>query len=82
MSFTIQSKTDVFKFALPLVDYLNQHGYEEEAKDLGNLVDSCFPEDEQALEAHRKAFRLIQEKVVDLPPAYRKALEDALEIIS
>ncbi|MGI6679082.1 MAG: adenylate cyclase [Dehalobacterium sp.] len=82
MSITIQTKTDVFKFALSLYDYLTQHGYEEEGKMLGDMVDSCFPGDDQALKAHHQAFRLIQEKVDNLPPTYRKALEDALEVIS
>jgi len=31
MSFTIRTQIDVFKFALPLYDYLSQHGHTEEA---------------------------------------------------
>lgn len=81
MSFTIKSKADIFKFALPLYDYLSQHGHMDEAKALGDLADDCYPQNDQALEAHRKAFQLIKETVHDLPPQYQRALEDALEIM-
>lgn len=82
MSFTIKNQSDVFKFALPLHDYLAQHGYDQEAEGLAELADSCYPDDEEALDAHRSAFRQIRGKVADLPPQYLLALDDALEILS
>ena len=48
MSFMIRTQSDVLKFALPLYDYLSQHGYAEEAKAMAKLVDSCYPQDAQA----------------------------------
>jgi len=82
MPFMIRTQSDVLKFALPLYDYLNQHGYAEEAKAMVNLVDSCYPQDAQALEAHRRAFKEIKETVHDLPSHYHLALDDALRILS
>ncbi|MGI1659755.1 MAG: adenylate cyclase [Desulfitobacterium sp.] len=82
MSFTIKSKNDVFKFALPLHDYLSQHGKYEEAEALASLVDSCYPQNAQALEAHGKAFKQIRETITDLPPEYQQALDDALSVLS
>ena len=82
MSFTIKTTNDVFKFALPLYDYLSQHGHSKEAEALVSLVDSCYPQDAQALDAHRKAFKQIRELVKDLPPQYLLALDDALKVLS
>jgi len=82
MSFTVRTPGDVFKFALPLYDYLNQNGHAEEANALAKVVDSCYPQDAQALEAHRRAFKQIQETVHDLPSQYQLALDDALGILS
>ncbi|AGA67775.1 hypothetical protein Desdi_0225 [Desulfitobacterium dichloroeliminans LMG P-21439] len=82
MSFTIKSKNDVFKFALPLHDYLSLHGKLEEAEVLASLVDSCYPEDAQALEAHRRAFKQIRETIKDFPSEYQHALDDALRVLS
>ena len=82
MSFTIKTQSDVFKFALPLYDYLSQHGHAEQAGALVILVDSCYPQDAQAIDAHRKAFAQIRETVHDLPSQYLLALEDALRVLS
>ncbi|MCO5386511.1 adenylate cyclase [Desulfosporosinus sp.] len=82
MSFMIRTQSDVLKFALPLYDYLSQHGYAEEAKAMAKLVDSCYPQDAQALDAHRRAFKEIRETVHDLPSNYHLALDDALRILS
>ena len=82
MSFTIKTQSDVFKFALPLYDYLSQHGHSEQAAALVKLVDSCYPQDAQAIDAHRKAFTQIRETVLDLPSQYQLALEDALRVLS
>lgn len=82
MSFTIKTQEDVFKFALPLYDYLSTNGHAEEARALDDLVDACFPNDTRALEAHRKAFNQIQESVHDLPIQYRLALESAIEVLA
>ena len=82
MSFTIKTQSDVFKFALPLYDYLRQHGHAVEAEELAKLVDSCYPQDAQALETHRRAFKQIRESVQDLPVDYTRALDDALQILS
>lgn|GEM_PF-1808814 len=82
MSFIINNQKDIIKFALPLYDYLSQHGHADEAEDLINLVDSCYSQDAQALEAHRMAFKQIRETVHDLPLDYLHALDDALHILS
>lgn len=82
MSFTVRTAGDVYKFALPLYDYLSQNGHAEEADALVNLVDSCYPQSAQALDAHRRAFKQILETVHDLPSQYLFALNDALEILS
>jgi hypothetical protein len=82
MTFTIKTQSDVFKFALPLYDYLSRHGHIEDANDLAELVDSCYPQDVKALDAHRRAFKQIRETVHDLPPQYLLALDDALRIFS
>ena len=82
MSFTIKTQSDVFKFALSLYDYLSHHGNADEAEDLINLVDSCYPQAAQTLEAHRRAFKQIRETVHDLPLDYLHALDDALHILS
>ncbi len=81
MAFNITNHDHVYKFALPLHDYLSQNGHLEEARALGHLVDSCFPNDGEALEAHRKAYREIKETVHDLPPQYQQALEAALDVL-
>lgn len=82
MTFKIKDKSDTFKFALSLYDYLSSTGYQEEAKILGQLVDDCFPSDEEALKNHWKAFKQIQERVSDLPKKYQIAIEDSLELLS
>ncbi|MDO0825734.1 adenylate cyclase [Desulfosporosinus nitroreducens] len=82
MSFTVRTPGDVYKFALPLYDYLSQNGHAEEANALVKLVDSCYPQSAQALDAHRRAFKQIRETVPDLPLQYLLALDDALEILS
>jgi hypothetical protein len=82
MSFIIKNRDDVIKFALPLYDYLTKNGYHEEAKTLNEFADSCFTADAQVLEAHRKAFSAIRQKVRDLPPEYKSALDAALKILS
>ncbi|TGE39250.1 adenylate cyclase [Desulfosporosinus fructosivorans] len=82
MSFTIRTQGDVLKFALPLYDYLSQNGHAEEANALVKVVDSCYPQDTQALDAHRRAFKQIRETVHDLPSRYLLALDDALRILS
>ncbi|MDQ7092982.1 adenylate cyclase, partial [Desulfosporosinus sp. PR] len=66
MSFTIKTQSDVIKFALPLYDYLSQHGHAGEAEDLIELVDSCYPKNIQTLEAHQKAFKQVRATVHDL----------------
>ena len=81
MSFIIKTQSDVIKFALPLYDYLSQHGHTDEAEDLIELVDSCYPQNAQALEAHRRAFKQIRETVQDLPLEYIHALDEALLIL-
>lgn len=81
MSFTIKNQVDVFKFALPLYDYLSQHGHVEEAKALEQIVDACFPNDALTLEAHRKAYRQIKDAVHDLPPQYQLALDASLGVL-
>ncbi|OLN32614.1 adenylate cyclase [Desulfosporosinus metallidurans] len=82
MSFTIRTQGDVLKFALPLYDYLSQNGHVEEANALVKVVDSCYPQDAQALDAHRRAFKKIRETVHDLPSRYLLALDDALGMLS
>ncbi|AFM00413.1 hypothetical protein Desde_2029 [Desulfitobacterium dehalogenans ATCC 51507] len=81
MSINISNKSDVFKFALALYDYLIQKGQTKEANDLSQLVDSCYTNDEYALKAHLEAFRLIQERVQILPLQYQRALEEAITYI-
>lgn len=81
MSFTIKTKSDVFKFAVPLFDYLSQHGHADEAEDLVKLVDSCYPQEALTLEAHRRAYKHIRETIHDLPLDYLNALDDALRIL-
>ncbi|SDI17173.1 adenylate cyclase [Desulfosporosinus hippei] len=81
MSFLIRTKGDVLKFALPLYDYLSQHGHAAEANAMANLVDSCYPQDTQAFDAYQRAFQQIRETVHDLPPQYLLALDDALRIL-
>ncbi|AFQ44197.1 hypothetical protein [Desulfosporosinus meridiei] len=81
MSFLIITKSDVLKFALPLYDYLSQHGYAAEAKAMADLVDSCYPQDTQAFDAYQRAFQQIRETVHDLPSQYHQALDDALIIL-
>jgi hypothetical protein len=82
MAFAIKTERDVIKFALTLYDYLSQHGNTNEAEDLANLVDSCYPQNALSLEAHRKAFKQIRETIPDLPSDYIQALDDALLILS
>lgn len=82
MTFDIRNKVDVLKFALPLYDYLSQNGHIEEAKALAHLVNSCFPNDAQALEAHYKAYKQIADTVHDLPPQYQLALDTALGVLT
>jgi len=82
MSFIVRTQGDVSKFALLLYDYLSQNGHAEEANALAKLVDSCYSHDTQALDAHRRALKLIRETVHDLPSQYLLALDDALGILS
>jgi hypothetical protein len=82
MSFTIRSQEDVYKFALPLYDYLTQHGHAPEAKALDEVVDGCFSNNGHALEAHRNAFSQIRETVDDLPDHYQLALNAALGVLT
>ena len=82
MAITLKTQSDVIKFALPLYDYLSQHGYANEAENLIKLADSCYPQNAQALEAHRKAYKQIRETVHDLPLDYLHALDQALLILS
>ena len=82
MSFAIRTENDVIKFAIPLYDYLRLHGHTDVAEDLIKLVDSCYPQDVQALEAHRRSFKQIRETVHDLPLEYLQAIDDALRILS
>ena len=82
MTITIKTQSDVAKFALSLYDYLRQHGYIKEAEDLANLVDSCYPRNAQAFEAHRKAFKKIRETVSELPNDFIHALDESLLILS
>lgn len=82
MPFTIRTADDVYKFALPLYDYLSQNGHAGAADALAELVDSCYPQSAQALAAHRRAFAQIRETVPDLPAQYLFALNEALEILS
>ena len=82
MSFTVRTSGDVLKFALTLYDYLSQNGHVEEADALVKVVDSCYPQDTQALDAHRRAYKQIRETVHDLPSRYLLALDDALAILS
>ncbi len=82
MSFTIERQEDVYKFALPLYDYLNRHGHAQEAKALDAVVDGCFSNNGHALEAHRQAFGRIRETVPDLPDEYQLALDAAMAVLS
>lgn len=82
MTFDITNQADVFKFAVPLYDYLSQNGHAGEAQVLDQIVDSCFATDDQAVEAHLKAYRKIRETVKDLPAQYQQALDDALAVLS
>lgn len=82
MAFDIRNQDDVYKFALPLYDFLNKNGHFEEARVLDDLVDACFPNDGQALEAHRRAYRQIKDTVHDLPPQYQLGLDTALEVLT
>lgn len=82
MSFEIKTMNDVFKFALPLYDYLSQNGHSQEAETLVRLVDSCYPQNAEAIEAHRKAFSQIRQSIKDLPSQYLLALDEALTILS
>ncbi len=82
MSFIVRTSGDVLKFALPLYDYLSQNGHVEEADALAKVVDSCYPQDTQALDAHRRAYKQIRETVHDLPSHYLLALDNALAILS
>jgi hypothetical protein len=82
MSFEIKTLNDVFKFTLPLYDYLSQNGHSQDAETLATLVDSCYPQNAQTIEAHRKAFSQIRESAKDLPSQYLFALDDALTILS
>ncbi|AFM41731.1 hypothetical protein Desaci_2806 [Desulfosporosinus acidiphilus SJ4] len=82
MTYAINTQRDVFKLALLLYDYLSQHGHVDEAERFNQLVDSCYPQDKLALEAHLKAFRQIKTTIPDLPLAYVKAIDEAEEILA
>lgn len=82
MSIPIASKADIFKFALNLYDYLSQQGHTEEANNLSQIVDSCFPNDALALKAHLTAFAEIKKKMNDLPPRYQEALQSSIDLFT
>lgn len=82
MTFVIKTPSDAYKFALALHDYLSRQGYSAEAEILSSLADSCYPNDDRVVDAHRKAFHSVRKSVKDLPPQYLQALNDALEALS
>ncbi len=81
MDFNIESTSDIYKFALPLYDYLNQSGQAELAQSLGDKADGCYSSAYEALAAHRKAFTEVRLNAPDLPQEYAKALDTALDIL-
>ena len=82
MSFEITTMEDVYKFTLPLYDFLKKNGDTEIAAMFEELVDACFEKETDSIIAHRKAFKKVLEEVFDLPPAYQKALKESLELLA
>lgn len=81
MSFQIKNMEDVYKFSLPLYDYLKKTGHKETARIFEELVDDCFDSESRSLAAHKKAYKKVLQEVDDLPQEMKTALEDALELM-
>lgn len=81
MNYPIKNLEDVYKFSLPLYDYLNKTGHKEMAKIFEELVDDCFDNESRSLAAHKKAYKKILEEVDGLPTEMVTALEEALDLM-
>lgn len=81
MDYQINTMEDVYKFSLPLYDYLAKNGYKDFAEVFRNLVDDCFATETSAIVAHKMAYKKVLEEVKDLPKGMVTALEDALELM-
>lgn len=81
MNYPIKNLEDVYKFSLPLYDYLNKTGHKEMAKIFEELVDDCFDNESRSLAAHKKAYKKVLEEVDGLPKEMVTALEEALDLM-
>ncbi len=81
MSYQIKNMEDVYKFSLPLYDYLKETGNKQMSDLFEDLVNDCFDTEKRSLEAHKKAYKKVLDDVNDLPPDIRVALEDSLELM-
>lgn len=81
MLYQIKTLEDVYKFSLPLYDYLKKNGYKELAEVFHGLVDDCFGDESNSIAAHKKAYKKVLEEVKDLPNEIVKALEDSIELL-
>ncbi|MDD2562428.1 MAG: adenylate cyclase [Eubacteriales bacterium] len=81
MNYPIKNLEDVYKFSLPLYDYLNKTGHKEMAKIFEELVDDCFDNESRSLAAHKKAYKKVLEEVDGLPTEMVTALEEALDLM-
>jgi len=81
MNYPIKNLEDVYKFSLPLYDYLNKAGHKEMAKIFEELVDDCFDNESRSLAAHKKAYKKVLEEVDGLPTEMVTALEEALDLM-
>jgi Cdc6-like AAA superfamily ATPase len=81
MNYQIKNLEDVYKFSLPLYDYLNKSGHKEMAKVFEELVDDCFDNESRSLAAHKKAYKKVLDEVEGLPAEMLTALEEALDLM-
>lgn len=81
MNYPINTLEDVYKFSLPLYDYLKKSGYEDFAEVFHDLVDDCFATESSSIAAHKKAYKRVLEEVKDLPKEMENALKDSLELM-
>ncbi len=81
MAIQIKNMEDVYKFSLPLYDYLNKTGNKEMAGVFEELVDACFDTESRSIAAHKKAYKKVLDEVEDLPEEMRTALKDSLELL-
>lgn len=81
MNYPIKNLEDIYKFSLPLYDYLNKTGHKEMAKIFEELVDDCFDNESRSLAAHKKAYKKVLEEVDGLPTEMVTALEEALDLM-